>query len=205
MTVPIDRSRIGVPNTDVSRRILLAIAISLVLAGLIIRDLIRRRIARRVRTDAASAFREARGERAIEAMRARIAAHPENPVGWFLLGCGQLRSNRVKDAARAFGMAYHQDVEIEAAALLTFACLKARDGAGSDILDQMVMTWREMREPNLAAAADRHVLATIGAAAAPKALSTLGRLAWAVTGDQQRAALQSRPTDKAAVWNAFYR
>lgn len=177
----------------------------LVAVGLVASEWIRRRSASRIRLAAMTAWRGAIPARVEIAMRERIAATPDNPTAWYLLGCGHLRSGRVKDAARAFGMAYHQDVELESAALLTFACLKAAEGETSDILDQIAITWGEMKSPRFVdSAADCRVIEALGAGDAPGGLTMLGRLAWAVTGERQRGALGRTGCEFPDVWRPFF-
>ncbi|MCA9254876.1 MAG: hypothetical protein KDA33_04530 [Phycisphaerales bacterium] len=135
-------------------------------------------------------------------MRRALATAPDNAVAWYLLGCAQARMGRIKDAARSFGMAYHFDVDLESAALMTFACLKSRDGEASDILIQIAVTWDEMKRPNVhASASDRRVFGVLVAPGEPAGLSPLGRLVWALIGDAQRAeivAARSRGPDALA-------
>lgn len=205
----IDRRQLDRPNTAVTWTLTLwIVALGAVALGLIIgvTGAIRTRQRRRVGQQTLFLWRDMDESSRIGALRRRIAEWPENPVGWYLLGCCQLRSGHVKDAAQCFGMAYHQDVELESAALLTFACLKSRDGAGSDILDQMAITWGEMRKPDLSGSpADRLLMSALDADDGPETLSTLGRLAWSVSGVPQRDELQARPAGKADVHRPLYR
>lgn len=102
-------------------------------------------------------------------------------------------------------MSYHFDVNIESAALLTFACLKARDGECSDILDQIAVTWDEMKRPDIhASAADRQLLAILQEPDAPTGLSALGQLVWAVSGEPQRAEIALDHAGAPHRWDAFY-
>ncbi len=83
-------------------------------------------------------------------MQSLIHGSATHGPAWYLLGCAHLRANRTKEAARAFGFAHHCDCNLETAALLTFACLKAREGEGSDIVEQILVTWEELGRPELA-------------------------------------------------------
>lgn len=108
-----------------------------------------------------------------------------------------LRKGRVRLAARAFGMAYHGEFRIESAALLTFACLKAREAAPSDVLEQIAKTWMEMKRPRLFQAAEERILADVLEAttrAAPP-LSELGRLAWCVVSPTEQTRVEEIPLD----------
>ena len=163
------------------------------------------RTAARVGREAVSAWLATPPEERAEAMRAQLALLPNNPVAWYLRGCSQTRAGRIKDAARSFGMAYHLDVDIETAALLTFACLKSRDGEGSDILDQIAETWDEMGRPALQeSAADRQLLSTLSEGDAPAALSALGRLVWAVTSESQRAQISAGRLGTSRLSTSFF-
>jgi hypothetical protein len=104
--------------------------------------------------------------------------------GWYLLGCAHLRRYETKLAARAFGMAHHADCNLDSAALLTFACLKAAEGPDSDIVEQMVITWQEMKRPQLPRHAQDDLLLECLSAdtPVPPELQPLGRLAWLVIG-----------------------
>jgi hypothetical protein len=110
--------------------------------------------------------------------------YPSGPA-WYLCGCACLGEYRAKHAARAFGMAHHADSNLETAALLTFACLKASDGEDSDLIEQITTTWHEMKKPDiLRRQEDRLLLDCLetASAKAPPSLSPLGRLAWLVVG-----------------------
>lgn len=84
------------------------------------------------------------------AMQTLIDGSATHGPAWYLLGCALLRTSRTKEAARAFGFAHHCDCNLETAALLTFACLKAKEGEGSDIIEQILITWEELGQPDLA-------------------------------------------------------
>ncbi len=151
-----------------------------------------RRTSDRIARAAADAWRSAAASDRESVMRDVLATTPDNAVAWFLLGCAQIRMGRIKDAARSFGMAYHFDVDLESAAMMTFACLKSRDGEASDILNQIAVTWDEMKRPNVqASASDRRVFGVLLAPGEPAGLSPLGRLVWALIGDTQRAEISA--------------
>lgn len=114
----------------------------------------------------------------------------QNPSGpaWFLIGCVHLQQHRTRQAARAFGIAHHSDCNLETAALLAFACLKAAEGEDSDIVEQIISTWNEMRQPDVQRRReDRFLLACLEATSdRPPALSPLGHLAWRVVSASLR-------------------
>jgi len=86
----------------------------------------------------------------VRALR-QILDHPiENPAGWYLLGKEMVQANDLNAAARAFGMAYHQDVDLTSAAVLTFSCLKAARSMQPELKSQFIQTWIEMKSPALA-------------------------------------------------------
>lgn len=139
---------------------------------------------------------------AVQSLLDRSAA---NGPAWYLLGCARLWEYRTKQAARAFGMAHHADSTLETAALLTFACLKAADGADSDFLEQITSTWQEMNEPDLLRRKhDRLMLSCLEAGAGkPPSLSPLGRLAWLTSGPALRAKLENAVATDDPRWNAL--
>lgn len=91
-------------------------------------------------------------------------------------------------------MAHHADCDLESAALLTFACLKAADGPDSDLVEKIISTWEEMRRPELLARpADSKMAACLATAdPPPPRLSPLGRLVWPVVGPALRAEVERR-------------
>ncbi|MBI5765071.1 MAG: hypothetical protein HZA51_16270 [Planctomycetes bacterium] len=116
-----------------------------------------------------------------------------DPATWYLAGVQALRAGRVRDAARAFGIAHHADFELVSAALLTFAGLKASSGAVADVVQSIVATWREMKRPTLGETqADGLMLGAIArtAPAGPPNGSKLATLIWGVTDDAHRARLR---------------
>jgi len=133
----------------------------------------------------------------LAAMQRLLADEGNSGPAWYLCGCAALREYRCKEAARAFGMAHHADCNLETAALLTFACLKASEGETSDIIEQIVVTWREMKELDVSrTGADRQMLACLADCGAPPAdLSSLGRLAWRVVGSAVRPKLLTLAAD----------
>ena len=162
------------------------------------------RRAARARDAAVEAWKNHAESGRLAALRLCLQEDADNPMGWYLLGCHFLGAGRIKDAARVFGMAYHRDVRIESAALLTFACLKAQETDWADILDQMAVTWVEMGRPTLLESTiERAALDVINGV--PAGLSQLGQLAWITLSDRHRHALQERPADKADDWRHFFR
>lgn len=130
-----------------------------------------------------------------------------NPGAWYLLGFDRLRRGAVRDAARAFGMAYHQDAELESAALLTFACLKAKTDVAFDVLDQIAITWHEMRRPALAdRPTDFELIEMLMAREhdIPPHLTGLGRIAWLAAGPQGRQRLRERTPPSEGAWQDFF-
>lgn len=119
------------------------------------------------------------------------ALPPTTAPAWYLLGCALLREGHTKRAARAFGMAHHADCRLESAALLAFACLKAKEGPDSDILEQIGQTWFEMKRPDLRAHwEDRTMLSGLAAHTANEnRLSQLGRFALSIVAPPQQRRL----------------
>lgn len=141
----------------------------------------------------------------LSAMQSLLATEGASGPAWYLCGCAALREYRSKQAARAFGMAHHADCDLETAALLTFACLKASEGESSDIIEQIVVTWQEMNQPDvLRTRADRLMLEPLSEDDPPERLSPLGRLAWSVVGPPLRAKLLDAAADPryAALWSS---
>lgn len=118
---------------------------------------------------------------------------PESALAWYLLGTAQLRRGGVQNAARSFGMAHHRDCGLESAALLTFACLKTREGDEEELIHQIVTTWGEMKRPDLrATAVDRVAAACICLPGRPENLSPLGALAWSAGNEAVRQGIRAR-------------
>ena len=113
---------------------------------------------------------------------------------WFHRGVTLVREGKTKDAARAFGMAHHAEHRLENAALLTFACLKAREGDDSDLVEQLINTWLEAGStPVTRTRTDAAMLASLDTADEKVVpLSPLGHLAWAVLGSEAREKLHDR-------------
>ncbi len=86
----------------------------------------------------------------VRALRQLLDRPIENPAGWYLLGKEMVQANDLNAAARAFGMAYHQDVDLTSAAVLTFSCLKAARSMQPELKSQFIQTWMEMKSPTLA-------------------------------------------------------
>jgi hypothetical protein len=154
---------------------------------------------RRRYVEAAKLWRETPGERRLDALRGLLSNLELHGPAWYLIGVEHLRAGDTKEAARAFGMAHHADCDLESAALLAFACLKAAPGAESDIVEQIIATWREMKQPALPARdAERRLLACVEETdrheaarreprpPSPPDLPALGRLAWLVVGPAVR-------------------
>lgn len=110
---------------------------------------------------------------------------------WFLLGCAYLQEAKMRLAARAFGVAHHADYKFESAALLTFACLKSTEGPDTNIVEQMIRTWHEMREPDLLRhQEDRLMLECLASTTTAPPLSPLGRLIWLTAPSSQHARVE---------------
>lgn len=112
---------------------------------------------------------------------------------WYLAGVQALRAGRVREAARAFGIAHHADFELVSAALLTFAGLKASSGGVADVVPLIVATWREMKRPALGEThVDGLMLGAITQTAPPmpRGGSALAALIWGVTNEAERRRLQ---------------
>ncbi|MBK8266884.1 MAG: hypothetical protein IPK83_00685 [Planctomycetes bacterium] len=138
-----------------------------------------------------TAFRESIASSDDSALRDLIRTNPKNAGGWYFLGVLHLRACRIREAARCFGAAYHRNCDLETAVLFTFACLKARDGRQSDIVDQLLATWNEIREQDAPRTPDDRRIAEVLAETAPTetGLSLLGRLIWSVVGPDQRQSI----------------
>ena len=125
-------------------------------------------------------------------MRSLLDEYHPNGAAWYLCGCACLGEYRTKQAVRAFGMAHHADSNLETAALLTFACLKASDGEDSDLIEQITTTWHEMKKPDILRRQEDQMLLDCLEATAGKAriaLSPLGRMTWLVVGPVLRERL----------------
>jgi len=139
---------------------------------------------RRIETDtrAIAAWTGSTVEARAAVVRALLDDAAPNAGASFLLAADHLRHGRVKEAAREFGIAYHGDYRLEAAALLTFACLKAREGSESDIVEQLARTWQEMKQPQLGKSRIEQALlqCLVETTRDPPPLSPIGRLIWSV-------------------------
>lgn len=120
----------------------------------------------------------------------------------YLAGVSLLQAGRVKEAARAFGAAHHSNPHLETAALLTFACLKAKEGEDTDLLEQVVQTWQEMKSPDVVAhAPDRLIVELLtDVKGCSTSLSPLGRLAWGVLPPSQQARMAQLLNDATCRW-----
>ena len=96
-------------------------------------------------------IRAVSGDVRIAALRQLLDRPVSNAPGWYLLGVEMVRMADLNAAARAFGMAYHQDIELTSAAVLTFSCLKAARAAHPHLREQFINTWYEMKKPPLGA------------------------------------------------------
>jgi len=160
--------------------ILIGTALLLAVLGVAFRA-VRRRAAERA---AFRAWADTAPEQRADVMQSLSQGSPPNAVAFYLLGCARLRENRPRDAARAFGAAHHADCNLESAAILTFACLKAGVGEPRRFVELLVETWRETAAlRRRLTRRDRALLATVAAAECPPmALSDVGRLIWSVGG-----------------------
>jgi len=166
--------------------VIVVLAVAAAVAGLIVRS---RAFRRRQYAEATQVWLFAHLPDREKAMHSLLdESHPNGPA-WYLCGCACLTDYRTKQAARAFGMAHHADSNLETAALLTFACLKASDGEDSDLIEQITTTWHEMKRPDvLQRPEDRLMLDCLeaGSGAAPGTLSPLGRMTWLAAGPALR-------------------
>lgn len=144
--------------------------------------LVAQRLRRQVDRRAVEAWIRSTSENRGDAMQALLDEPATNACASYLLAAHHLRNGRVKQAAREFGVAHHSDYRLESAALLTFACLKAIEGPESDIVEQIVRTWEEMRRPEIGRSADEKALLECLAQTTrdPPPLSPIGRLVWCV-------------------------
>ncbi len=176
-----------------------AIALAL---GIGISASVRAAVPRRRRREAIEAFLASPADQRAERMQVLVDRDSDNAAVWYLLGCAHLADCRTTDAARAFAVAHHRDCRLETAALFTFACLKATSGKESDILDQLLDTWREMNQPDvMRKAEDRQMVEGLTAAEPPPAsASALGRLMWLAIGPEHRATMQDMLTSTDPRW-----
>ncbi len=143
---------------------------------------------RRHRTEAIRIFQSESPERRERSLRALIESQPSGAAARYLHGVVCLRTGRVRDAARSIGASFHRDCDLESAAMLTFACLKARDGADTDIVQRIMQTWEESNRPSLPIqSADREIAACLSSTTRdPPGLSEIGALIWNVVGPPQQ-------------------
>ena len=141
---------------------------------------------------AAQLWRETSVADRYDAVHSLVKSTARNAPAWYLLGCSHLRSGHMNEAARAFGMAYHADSDLESAALLTFASLKATSGDSSDIAEQIIRTWREMNRTVMGRHSRENLLFSCLESTTRDApdLSPVGRLIWRVVGPQQQLKME---------------
>lgn len=159
---------------------------------------------RRIETDtrAIAAWTGSTADARAAAVRALLDDATPNAGASFLLAADHLRHGRVKEAAREFGIAYHGDYRLEAAALLTFACLKAREGTESDIVEQIVRTWQEMKQPELGKSRIEQALlqCLVETTRDPPPLSPIGRLIWSVVPPNGCSQIEQHLIGNAPTW-----
>lgn len=179
-------------------------ALLLVVVGAISIFLIRRR-RHRYFDVAIKAFLGTPAAKRSTAMRELIQATDSNAPAWYLLGCSLLRDDRTKEAARAFGMAHHRDCNLQTAALLTFACLKTKSDDATDIIDQILATWEELRRPDvLRRVEDRLLLdCLIATTRETPHLSALGRMIWLVAGPASQSKIEELLETDGPRWSAL--
>lgn len=111
----------------------------------------RQRARIRIVDQAVAAWSGTPPERRVQVFGERVRQAPDSCADLYFWGAALVHDRRISDAARAFGAAYHRDCDLESAALMTFACLKA--GASSDVRESLPTlierTWDEMRRPRL--------------------------------------------------------
>src|SRR5262249_53214968 len=142
----------------------------------------RRRVRRRERNAMAAWLSDNREE----SLRRIVAIDPKSSAAWYFLGCLRCRAGDFATAARLFGMAHHVDAELPSAALLTFSCLKAEANRGHAMdswLQELAITWQEMRRPELGISTiENDLFETLRPGQPEPGLSTLGRMAMTMSG-----------------------
>lgn len=153
---------------------------------------------------AIAAWLAAPAERRGEAMQRLLGEPGASAAAAYLLAVHQLRGGEVKKAARDFGIAHHGDFHLETAALLTFACLKASEGPESDIVEQIVRTWGEMKRPQIGRSAGEQALLACLAQTTrdPPPLSPIGRLVWYVVSPDKCREVEQLFFGEAPAWAA---
>ena len=197
--------RVNVQRRAVSPWIWIIFAFLLAAVGAIPAVRIRRR-RQRCFDVAIRTFQDAPAAKRSEAMRDLIKTTDSNGPAWYLLGCSLLRDNRTEEAARAFGMAHHRDCNLQTAALLTFACLKAKSADSTDIIDQILATWEELRQPDvLSRVEDRLLLDCLVETTRDEAprLSALGRMIWLVAGPASQSRIEELLETDEPRWSAL--
>jgi hypothetical protein len=166
----------------------IALVAALLSGTLVFRGFVRRR---HDYQEAMRLWQETAPERRRERFESLTGGTEMDAPAWYLLGCAYLQEGRPRLAARAFGVAHHADYMLETAALLTFACLKASEGPDSDIVEQMIRTWHEMRKPDLNRRREDQLIMDCLASTetTPPPLSPLGRLTWLTVPRQQQSRL----------------
>lgn len=164
-------------------------------------------LANRQHRETIRAFLDSPREIRAERMQALLDRDCANATAWYLLGCARLAEYRTTEAARAFGMAHHRDCGLKVAAMLTFACLKAADGRDSDVIDQWVDTWQEMKQPDVMdTAQDRRMFESLAAAEQPPpTASSLGRLIWLAVGPEHRTKMRHMLASTDPRWGPLRR
>ncbi|MFQ5423811.1 MAG: hypothetical protein ACE5F9_07505 [Phycisphaerae bacterium] len=150
-------------------------------------------------------WREAEAGGRAEALRSALdpdARGNVNAVAWYLVACGRLREQRTPEAARAFGIAHHADCNLESAALLTFACLKAASRGPGAIVEQIAVTWDELGRPAIGDhREDRLVLECLASTTRDiPQLSPIGRLAWLVVAPPEQCAIEQALRNGKLAW-----
>ena len=115
-----------------------------------------------------------------------------NAQAWYLVGCHHLAEGEFKEAARAFGVAYHADFRFASAALLTFTALKAASPSGGDWITLLAATWHEIGSPDPGQSPEdaKTFKCLESTTRDPPLLSPLGRLAWLVSGPAGQARIE---------------
>lgn len=169
---------------------LVALAIA-ALVSMLVAGLRAARHRRRLYQDAMQLWQQTAPQKRRAAFEKYVEGPDLSAPAWYLLGCTYLQEGRPRLAARAFGVAHHADYKLETAALLTFACLKAKEGPDSDIIEQTIQTWHEMREPDLLRRTQDHFMVSgLASVSAPPPLSPLGQLIWLTVSEPQRVQLE---------------
>lgn len=140
-----------------------------------------------------STWRNAEPEVRIHSLQRLLDGPESNAAAWYLTGVSMLREGRIRSAARCFGIAHHLDSKIETAALLTFACLKARENVDTDLVEQILRTWTEMKEPDLLKHEEdrRFIECLLETTRETPVITAVGRLAWGVVPASEQDRMES--------------